>query len=63
VRRWSHARCEVSPEQRAKAVRLVVEAAPQHGLQWAAIESEHAAVEPICAVLTERHLKIAPATY
>ncbi len=28
-----------SAEQRAKAVRLVVEAAPQHESQWAAIES------------------------
>ena len=28
-----------SAEQRAKAVRLVVEATPQHGSQWAAIES------------------------
>ena len=28
-----------SAEQRAKAVRLVVEATPQYGSQWAAIES------------------------
>ena len=28
-----------SPEQKAKAVRLVAEATPEHGSQWAAIES------------------------
>jgi transposase len=28
-----------SPEQKAKAVRLVVEATPQHESEWAAIES------------------------
>jgi len=28
-----------SPEQKAKAVRLVAEAGPQHDSQWAAIES------------------------
>ena len=34
-----------SAEQKAKAVRLVAEARPQHESQWAAIES--VAVEPI----------------
>src|SRR5829696_3297877 len=98
-----------SPEQKAKAVRLVAEAGPQHDSQWAAIESvaskigasaetvrkwvrraevdagqragmssdEHKdrridvgserglrwGVEPICQVLTEHELAIAPATY
>ena len=42
-----------SPEVRERAVRLVVESAPSHGSEWAAIES--VAAKMGCAAETLRH--------